>query len=292
MPYETVSDLYYSRARMYNPRLLRFMQPDPIGYGDGMNMYAYVKGDPVNFTDPMGLCASGERTVFDTGSRIGRCVALDSPDRGGLATGLSGFSSVGVGGRVDWRDGGSGVAAAALAADVSTKMVIEARAVLGCTSEFGQCALHFNGSRFVSNPDYERPWFADAFDYGFVLGPPILAAAVLTPGAAAAGGPAISRGLVATFGRSSPLFQRGGLLNNNRYFRVGYGPGKNATRENFYTNFRIVLGNQRSRVHWHIDITRYERPVMSRYTKEEIWELSTPSSLATGPSSGGMISSL
>ena len=24
------------------------MQPDPIGYGDGLNMYAYVGGDPVN----------------------------------------------------------------------------------------------------------------------------------------------------------------------------------------------------------------------------------------------------
>jgi hypothetical protein len=40
---------------MYNPRLGRFMQPDPIGYGDGMNMYARTNGDPVNFTDPTGL---------------------------------------------------------------------------------------------------------------------------------------------------------------------------------------------------------------------------------------------
>jgi len=30
----------------------------PIGYGDGMNMYAYVGGDPVNFTDTSGLSAT------------------------------------------------------------------------------------------------------------------------------------------------------------------------------------------------------------------------------------------
>jgi RHS repeat-associated protein len=33
--------LYYYKARMYSPRLASFVQPDPIGYGDGLNMYAY-----------------------------------------------------------------------------------------------------------------------------------------------------------------------------------------------------------------------------------------------------------
>ncbi len=50
------SGLYYDRARMYSPNWGRFPQPDPIGYAGGPNLYAYTDNDPLNATDPSGLC--------------------------------------------------------------------------------------------------------------------------------------------------------------------------------------------------------------------------------------------
>ncbi|RYE51708.1 MAG: RHS repeat-associated core domain-containing protein, partial [Hyphomicrobiales bacterium] len=46
---------YHYRARTYLPQVGRFLQTDPIGYAAGMNLYAYVGGDPVNSRDPLGL---------------------------------------------------------------------------------------------------------------------------------------------------------------------------------------------------------------------------------------------
>ncbi|MFH0709648.1 MAG: RHS repeat-associated core domain-containing protein [Pseudomonadota bacterium] len=51
-------DLYYYRARYYDPTIGRFITPDPIGFmGGDTNFYRYVGNDPVNFIDDSGFSA-------------------------------------------------------------------------------------------------------------------------------------------------------------------------------------------------------------------------------------------
>ncbi|MBI4510551.1 MAG: RHS repeat-associated core domain-containing protein [Deltaproteobacteria bacterium] len=47
--------LYYYKNRYYSPKLRSFLTQDPLGYVDSFNPWAYVGGDPINYTDPLGL---------------------------------------------------------------------------------------------------------------------------------------------------------------------------------------------------------------------------------------------
>lgn len=88
--YDPETQLYYYRARYYDPALGRFVSEDPSGENSGVNQYAYAEGNPASLRDP-----SGTDAITGTSSGPG-CT-----DRGAsTADGSCGTFPSGMGGAV------------------------------------------------------------------------------------------------------------------------------------------------------------------------------------------------
>lgn len=81
--YDEATGLVYMRDRWYDPRTGTFLTPDPQGYGDSSNLYAYCGGDPVNCSDPTGEAASMGLSgwITATDNRNGGRIVHFSPEQ-------------------------------------------------------------------------------------------------------------------------------------------------------------------------------------------------------------------
>ncbi len=80
--YDRATQLYYYRARYYDPEIGRFISEDPLGFGAGINFYAYVGNNPINNNDPTGLLFTPE-TVWDAANIGLGSYSLTNNIRGG-----------------------------------------------------------------------------------------------------------------------------------------------------------------------------------------------------------------
>ena len=64
--FDPISQQYYLRARYYNPVIGRFTQEDTYR-GDGLNLYAYCRNNPVFYIDPSGhyVCPKGVKRIVN-----------------------------------------------------------------------------------------------------------------------------------------------------------------------------------------------------------------------------------
>jgi RHS repeat-associated protein len=66
-----MSGSLFRRNRYVDPASGRFTQEDPIGLAGGLNLYGFAAGDPVNYSDPFGLCpVCVAYAIFEVGASL------------------------------------------------------------------------------------------------------------------------------------------------------------------------------------------------------------------------------
>ena len=144
--YDQSTGFYYYRARYYDTDVDRFISEDPLGFEAGINFYAYVNNNPVNYNDPTGNCPN---CVAGAGGAI----------IGGIAGGVTAFIKSGGDFDATVRGAATGAVFGGLAGftfGASTTATTTALTVRGAATGFasgagGNAAGQFFGNEGVIN---------------------------------------------------------------------------------------------------------------------------------------------
>ncbi len=86
MVYDQSTGLNLTLYRAYDPNLRRWISRDPIGFAAGINVYGYVGGNPLMYSDPFGLgmWADVGRSMLVTGGSVALLVVCPECEGGAL----------------------------------------------------------------------------------------------------------------------------------------------------------------------------------------------------------------
>jgi RHS repeat-associated protein len=68
--YDAETGHHHNWHRYYDPRIGRYLTPDPIGVDGGINFFAYVGGNPTNKIDPKGMIGFGAGAYYGIGGEF------------------------------------------------------------------------------------------------------------------------------------------------------------------------------------------------------------------------------
>jgi RHS repeat-associated protein len=155
--FDSESGQYYYRARYYEPAIGRFIQPDPIGYSVGLNLYGYVGNNPISFVDPLGL----DPNTFMYATRDAAAAAAFSENGSLVSQTRANGQEIGT-----WIYQAPGPTSTQTNWAYSTPFVSQGKYVSQSQFQANQPTIMnpADAAQAHSHPD-QRPWWSDAIGY-------------------------------------------------------------------------------------------------------------------------------